>query len=831
MCPSTVNNLGGGLRKECCDCCLLAKDLLLKNQPCIAPTGFSAACLKAFSRCCQGSLEFTETIPRSTGLIGFSWVYDNNNAIYLGDRCAHSNCDHLCHDRGGETVECSCRSGYDLGPDGTTCVDRNECRSSTPPCEWGREVCVNTVGSYLCQPLRPDPLEGNRVRFVRMRNESRRGASRRSQAYATAAKDSFIPIKSTGITCPPGWIGKGEQCVDVDECLLLVDDCLESQRCLNLPGSFKCIRTLSCGTGYAMDSDTEDCIDVDECNLGAHDCGPLYQCRNTQGSYRCDPKKCAEGELQNPQTGECTSIDCPLGYYPSNGMCSDIDECATGDRCAPGEECVNTAGSFRCQQKGNICSAGYVVNENTGFCDDINECLNKTICGGLMCINLPGSYKCRCNAGYEFNEKTKSCVDVDECEKFAGHVCDLSAECENTIGSFTCKCKPGFKLASDGRRCEDINECLTGAARCEQKCINIPGSYQCICDRGYTVGNDLCMGGCINTKGSYLCECPPGYKIQTDGRTCVDVDECALGECQGHDRICVNTLGQYKCHNIECPPNYVHDKNYKNRCNRQRSVCSGISESVCKARYPVHITWQYIAIPKGIVINSHRPTITLFTIKGPAHNDSIVQFELNLKRAIPEEPSVLLAIRQNFLLQKGKDRNSAVIAVRDTLDGPQTIEMELTLRLTKKSQFTGKYLANLIVHDGYSCLKVCNLEDAVCLANHTKEILYQFRALPSMSVVRNPIEVSRIRTHMETPFSVSYYLDAVGQRHFIIEQDRNIGTSIELGLVSGIVKLARPLVGPAMERIRVNIHTKSRTGVILAYNVAIIEVHVSRHFF
>ncbi|PIO68584.1 hypothetical protein TELCIR_09623 [Teladorsagia circumcincta] len=27
---------------------------------------------------------------------------------------------------------------------------------------------------------------------------------------------------------------------------------------------------------------------------------------------------------------------------------------------------------------------------------------------------------------------------------------------------------------------------------------------------------------------------------------------------------------------------------------------------------------------------------------------------------------------------------------------------------------------------------------------------------------------------METPFSVSYYLDEVGQRHFSIEQDRNI---------------------------------------------------------
>ncbi|ETN71406.1 calcium binding EGF domain protein, partial [Necator americanus] len=83
---------------------------------------------------------------------------------------------------------------------------------------------------------------------------------------------------------------------------------------------------------------------------------------------------------------------------------------------------------------------------------------------------------------------TKRCEDVDECEKFAGHVCDLSAECKNTIGSFICKCKEGFELATDGRRCEDINECERGTAQCEQKCINIPGSYQCICDRGYTVG-------------------------------------------------------------------------------------------------------------------------------------------------------------------------------------------------------------------------------------------------------------------------------------------------------------------------------------------------------
>ncbi|VDM76076.1 unnamed protein product [Strongylus vulgaris] len=146
------------------------------------------------------------------------------------------------------------------------------------------------------------------------------------------------------------------------------------------------------------------------------------------------------------------------------------------------------------------------------------------------------------------------------------------------------------------------------------------------------------------------------------------------------------------------------------------------------------------------------------------------------------------------------------------------------------------------IQDGYSCIKVCGSEDATCLGNHTKEILYQFRALPSTTFVRYPIEVSRIRTHMDTPFSVDYSLDTVGLRHFIIEQDRNIGKELSsLALqrpkqsfntnLLRIVKLAKPIAGPATERIRVNIHTKSRTGVILAYNVAIIEVYVSRYYF
>ncbi|KAF8376402.1 fbl-1, partial [Pristionchus pacificus] len=618
-CPANINSLGGGLRKECCDCCLLAKELVRRNEPCHPPNGFASSCLRSFNKCCATSIEIEgdDNLPSASNIHKASRT-SSDSSIFHGDRCSSSKCEHLCNDRGGETVECSCRNGFDLSADGYSCVD-------------------------------------------------------------------------------------------VDECLLLMDDCLASQRCLNTPGSYKCIRTLSCGTGYALDSETEECSDVDECNLGTHDCGALYQCRNTQGSYRCDPKKCNEGQLQNPVTGECTSIECPLGYEPRDGKCNDINECLTTNRCGAGEECLNTPGGYRCQVAGSLCSVGYQYNQDSGFCDDIDECSLPNACEGLACTNLPGSFKCRCKQGFEFSERTKRCEDVDECTKFHGHVCDALASCHNTVGSFVCVCKAGFQLADDGRSCVDVDECRTGIARCDQKCINIPGSYQCICERGFALssdglrcqdidecsawtgsGTDLCMGGCINTPGSYKCLCPPGYTIQADGRTCQDIDECDRGECSGHDKICVNTLGEFKCHHISCPMHYNHDKNYKNN-----------------------------------------------------------------------------------------------------------------------------------VEDGYSCIKQCPRGELSCVSNHTKEILYQFRAIPSMQTLVTPIEVSRIKAQVGAPFTVEYVMDAANRAHFKIEQEN----------FTGIVKIIAPMKGPKIEIVKVHIHIKSRASVLLYHNVALIEVDISKNSF
>lgn len=42
--------------------------------------------------------------------------------LSVGDRCISAKCEHLCTDRGGTTVECSCRPGYELGPNGYSCI-------------------------------------------------------------------------------------------------------------------------------------------------------------------------------------------------------------------------------------------------------------------------------------------------------------------------------------------------------------------------------------------------------------------------------------------------------------------------------------------------------------------------------------------------------------------------------------------------------------------------------------------------------------------------------------------------------------------------------------
>ena len=65
----------------------------------------------------------------------------------------------------------------------------------------------------------------------------------------------------------------------MDECLIGLHWCSETEKCENTLGSFDCKPLTSCDPGYEWDPFSSSCVDIDECKT---DCdGPGNICENT----------------------------------------------------------------------------------------------------------------------------------------------------------------------------------------------------------------------------------------------------------------------------------------------------------------------------------------------------------------------------------------------------------------------------------------------------------------------------------------------------------------------------------------------------------------------
>ncbi|KAE8586229.1 hypothetical protein XENTR_v10021600 [Xenopus tropicalis] len=293
------------------------------------------------------------------------------------------------------------------------------------------------------------------------------------------------------------------QCLDVDECRIILDACRGDMMCVNQNGGYLCIprtntmfrpsfrnpflpaaaaplpppnfpsppRPLICRFGYQIDED--QCVDIDECASETHQCNPTQICINTEGGYTCS---------------------CTEGYWLLEGQCLDIDECRYG-YCQ--QLCANVPGSYSC-----TCNPGFILNTDGRSCQDVDECITDNPCV-QTCMNTYGSYLCRCEAGYELDEDGVNCSDMDECS-VSEFLCQH--DCVNEPGSYYCRCPEGYVLLDDSRTCQDIDECDTGNNTCtlQQLCFNIPGSYRCLdtvrCEDPYIQINDnRCMCPVENT--------------------------------------------------------------------------------------------------------------------------------------------------------------------------------------------------------------------------------------------------------------------------------------------------------------------------------------------
>ena len=61
------------------------------------------------------------------------------------------------------------------------------------------------------------------------------------------------------------------------------------------------------------------------------------------------------------------------------------------------------------------------------------------------------------------------------------------------------------------------------------------------------LGTDNCGGTCTNTIGSFECGCIEGFQLNSNGRTCSDINECASSNNGGCSQTCSNTVGSFVC--------------------------------------------------------------------------------------------------------------------------------------------------------------------------------------------------------------------------------------------------------------------------------------------
>ncbi|GFS13682.1 fibrillin-1 [Elysia marginata] len=370
---------------------------------------------------CEQGCENSEGSYRCTCSEGLKLSFDALSCI-VEDACVtRTDCTDTCAIV-NNVETCFCPRGKELDGNGYTCNDIDLCADA--PCASNcNETADGTNFFCSCDPGQKLANNGfNCSDCVEGKYGDECSQTCTCSAIGTASCDKV----SGNCNCNSGWSG-ADCATDVDECTDNSHNCTSKpdSTCENTPGSFVCKCDDGFYTNRSLCSACQAFTFGDECT-GTCDCNREY-------SSGC-----------NAVSGACTCQD----GWTGTRCDTDIDECAVNNNCTLANRinwvCANTPGSFVCQ-----CDEGY--EDSNGVCTDIDECAADftNVCN-QNCTNSIGNYTCSCNSGYSLASDGRTCEDLDECTT-GQHSCEDI--CTNAEASYTCSCNSGRELDSDNRNC------------------------------------------------------------------------------------------------------------------------------------------------------------------------------------------------------------------------------------------------------------------------------------------------------------------------------------------------------------------------------------------